>query len=498
MKLSHRKSLIIPFVVMCCYFTAAWYNLGYFHPDEHYQLIEFAGLKLGWNAAEDLAWEYGELIRPTLQVWLCVVWFKLMGVFGLHDPYVLAFSLRLLSAGLALMSIRFFISNSRHLFKPSFRVPYELLSYFLWFVPLVSVRFSSETWSGLSFLIALGWVMRPGLLDDRKYYWIGFLLALSFLFRFQAGLLIVPLLLWMIAVKRDHWRSIFTIVIVMTLTIQGGMLLDAGFYGTYTLTFWNYFRVNILQDAASNFGVSPWTEVLTYLWEYPLWPVGTVIVLAMVVLLIRKPTSVFLWCLIPFIAVHAWIPHKEVRFLFPVVYLVPAIIMLAIQEVGGWWAQGCKTKLFFNLALVPFVLSNLFMLVMVLFRPAGRGQKHLTQFIVESYTDRPIQLFHTRFGNPFQPWSGLSERFYETDSINYRAVKLPSDLNGLHLSQDTVYLLACRKNEETEFLHELSQRGMWSVSLEARSIPRWIDQWSNWYAGANDWTYGRLYLLKNK
>jgi phosphatidylinositol glycan class B len=38
-----------------------------FHPDEHFQTVEFASLKLGFTAASELPWEYAARLRPWLQ-----------------------------------------------------------------------------------------------------------------------------------------------------------------------------------------------------------------------------------------------------------------------------------------------------------------------------------------------------------------------------------------------------------------------------------------------
>jgi phosphatidylinositol glycan class B len=40
---------------MALYFVAAWFSTGFYHGDEHYQLIEFAAHKMGNIAREELA-----------------------------------------------------------------------------------------------------------------------------------------------------------------------------------------------------------------------------------------------------------------------------------------------------------------------------------------------------------------------------------------------------------------------------------------------------------
>jgi phosphatidylinositol glycan class B len=49
------------------YLLTAIHSNGFHHPDEHYQIVELAGLKGGWNTGANLTWEYDAQIRPALQ-----------------------------------------------------------------------------------------------------------------------------------------------------------------------------------------------------------------------------------------------------------------------------------------------------------------------------------------------------------------------------------------------------------------------------------------------
>ena len=54
-------------LISVLYVVAVFNSNGFHHPDEHFQLIEVAGIRAGWNSVRDLAWEYDYQIRPTLQ-----------------------------------------------------------------------------------------------------------------------------------------------------------------------------------------------------------------------------------------------------------------------------------------------------------------------------------------------------------------------------------------------------------------------------------------------
>ena len=102
------KVSILLIIAAIVYIISAWYNIGYYHADEHYQLIEFSGLKLGWNNKNNLAWEFHSMIRPSFQVWVCYLLFGFFNILGISDPYILSFILRLVTAFLAIVGIYVF------------------------------------------------------------------------------------------------------------------------------------------------------------------------------------------------------------------------------------------------------------------------------------------------------------------------------------------------------------------------------------------------------
>jgi len=46
---------------------AAWRSAGYYHADEQFQTLEFAGAKLGLTPVEALPWEHRLRMRSWLQ-----------------------------------------------------------------------------------------------------------------------------------------------------------------------------------------------------------------------------------------------------------------------------------------------------------------------------------------------------------------------------------------------------------------------------------------------
>ena len=103
-----KKHLALAVLVLL---IAAWRTVGYHQGDEHFQILEFAGHRLGWVSADQLPWEFHERMRPGLQPLLAYGVTRLVGLFGSPDPFFVAYLLRLLSAALFLVVMTSYIKR---------------------------------------------------------------------------------------------------------------------------------------------------------------------------------------------------------------------------------------------------------------------------------------------------------------------------------------------------------------------------------------------------
>ena len=97
---------------------------------------------------------------------------------------------------------------------------------------------------------------------------------------------------------------------------------------------------------------------------------------------------------IPFLLIHFLIGHKELRFLFPLINIIPLFIVLALQELEkkkfkkiGLYLQGKKFRWFIYL----FLIVNSIYLINICFRPADYYVS-LYQFIYKNYKDVKTEL----------------------------------------------------------------------------------------------------------
>ena len=174
----------------------ALFSVGYHQFDEHFHLLEFAGLKLGLTQGNDLAWEYHYQTRAAIQPAIVVLVYSLLSLVKITNPFTIAIFLRVLSGLISFLSIHLFYRvYRREIEDVLLQKWFLLLSFLLWFAVYNNVRFSAENWSGSIFLIAYSLFFLRESESRVQYLLIGILFGLAFLFRYQVGLLIAGFML---------------------------------------------------------------------------------------------------------------------------------------------------------------------------------------------------------------------------------------------------------------------------------------------------------------
>lgn len=321
------------------------------HPDEHYQILEFAWARAGLAPFEGLAWEWGARIRPTLQPFLALAWLKTLRLVGVESPFVWVTSLRIASLVLAFGTLLAVAAHAAPRLSPSGKRTLWLTAFLLWFTPLFLGRFTSENWGGMAFAAGLVLALSPG--GARRDLGAGALMGLAFVFRFQMALAILPALAWvalsghgslaaeappgMRAAGRPLARA-GRMAAAASAVALACSLLDVWFYGAWVFTPWRYLRVNLLDGVASSFGVGPWWSYLFWVGAWPIPPVGIALLLAVGAGAVARPRSPWSWALAGFFVGHSVLAHKEPRFLLPLLYLAPVLAAWGVEAAPRWRA----------------------------------------------------------------------------------------------------------------------------------------------------------------
>lgn len=445
---ANRKIIIAGALAHLC---AAIFSAGYFQVDEHFQILEFAAFKLGIAGEQDLAWEYRERLRPAIQPALAYGLIKVFHALSAENPFWQAMALRIVSALLSLACMFWLIRAFEREIRADFLKKWLLfLSLLAWFLPYLHARFSSENWAGLAFWsgFALIHLPRPPSGAAARYYGreflSGLLLGFSFIARFQAGVLIAGLGLWLIFIKKERCAKLLAMSLGIAAAVLIGVLADYWFYGEWTFTAWNYFRANILHDKVSQFGIQPWWHYFKEIFLKGVPPFSIFMIVCPIFMWIYLPRHSITWATLPFAALHLFIGHKEMRFLFPLANIFPLMLILSLQAIReDARFQGLK-----NLAqnwrkplLRLFLVVNAALLLIVCFKPADM-QISLYQYIYDHYDAGATEVLYIE-RNPFSRAVPLN--FYKKKELKVRKIENAEELAHYAANSGKTILFATQK-----------------------------------------------------
>jgi len=469
------------------FLMTAWFSVGYNHFDEHFQVIEFAGLKLGLTEKANLPWEYDCMMRPALQPFLVYTFYKILAVAGISNPFRVAFFIRLASVMLTFLSIHLIIRvYSREITNRKLIHAFLLLSFFLWFVPYNGARFSSETIAGRVFLIGLAWFFLRKELKPSAYLVTGILLGISFITRYQVAFMIIGFAAWLAFIRKAGVRNLGMFCAGIISATALGVLIGRWYYGEWVLTSWNYYLQNMVLGKAAGFGTSPWWYYIeqTFLNAFP--PLSLVYILAVFAYFIFFPRDIITWTLVPFLAAHFLIPHKEIRFLFPVIGFIPVMIIktadVFLKKKGYEVLEHRLTRISVRI----FWYLNMIMLVILIFRPAD-DQISLYKKLWNNY-QMPAKLYYTD-DNPYHR-AKVDVNFYKRKSL--RLVKIDS-LQDIVPSHDTISLVVTDKPV-------LNPGGHFSPVLIYSTFPQWVSHFNfnHWMERTSFWYVYELKLPQER
>jgi len=340
------------FILFLGHTIGAYTSYGFHHPDEHFQILEWANALVGLGNTQHLPWEFAAQIRPWFQPMCHAVFVKLFLWMGIYNPFGAAFFFRLIYGYLNLFSL---VALWKHFKKTeSLNPAWFLWIGLLWFFPYIHVRTSSENLSGILLCFALLSQLKGRSLKS------GLLFGFAFLARYQIALGLVGLAAGLLyrdrKITREHWKLFLGFLI----PIAFGTLLDRIGYGNWVFTPYRYFKVNLVDGVAATFNPYPWYEYLV--WILQLNPIVSLPLLAGAVAFVwprrnqaRSPEQTdnrliiggFVWA---FFLLHWGITNKEYRFLFPILNVIPFMAASAFPAFAS--------KLLKARYLVPYAIIS--------------------------------------------------------------------------------------------------------------------------------------------
>lgn len=480
-----KKILLAAFIL---HLFATWFSIGRFCADEQYQILEFAAYKTGKNPAADLPWEYHDKIRPAIQVLVATVVMNAADNIGITNPFIQAFFFRLIASLLALYSVYILLKHFKNHDKKTYHLIF-FLSFFWCFMPWFHVRFSSENICASLFIIGLFRfieylsAVKPEKSGSKHLHLFltALLIGLAGVVRFQANFFIVGLFIWLLFFHRSGFKLLVVFCAGIAVANGIGILCDKWFYGTWEITGWNYFYQNIVLHKAEHFGKEP----IWYYFEHTITdavpPFSLLIIGSFLFFYFTNPRSYLTWTTGVFLLAHFLSPHKDERFLFPLIPFVPIFIALAYQEILSsekhLTLQNFLTSKFSRVMKYVFIYSNFILLAYFTLKPADNHTPTL-RYLYNTYNTTPtVMVCENHSVNPYTPQVTLN--FYRSSSIIVceNPLKLDS-LKTAYPNSKFIYL------SEKRNLAQLQNK---SLKREYTSLPGWLlpFNFNNWINRVN-------------
>jgi phosphatidylinositol glycan class B len=318
LKTDHYTKLAL-FSLLVGHILAAYFSFGYHHPDEHFQILEWANYFIGNTPdASHLPWEFGAQIRPWFQPLCHAFLLKTFSMIGIN-PFDMAFFFRLIYAALNIWSIVALWNYFEK--KYELNSKWFLILSLLWFFPYAHVRTSSENLAGIFLSFGL-LILLKNFSSARHFFIAGLLFGFAFLSRFQIALGLVGLSLALLNMDHGFRKKHGLMIAGFLLPVGLGALFDRLGYGNWVFTPYQYFKVNILDQVAAQYNPYPWYQYL--LWIGQLNPlISLPLFYGVIRYSLKNKQDILTAFVMSFFILHCFITNKEYRFLLPILNIVP-------------------------------------------------------------------------------------------------------------------------------------------------------------------------------
>jgi GPI mannosyltransferase 3 len=422
----------------------AYTATGSYHPDQHFQIIEFSSYQTGEPNGASALWEFYHPVRPTIQIYLFTAWHSVMQFLGINNPYTELTILRIL---LGLLMFTLFNAIAVYYFKNGEKkVLYcvLLILSFSWFLPYTKVQFSSEIMSALVFFGMAVWYdikkdKNPGL---AFLLLTGFLFSLAFYFRFQAGFFLAGFGIWLIGFqkKTKHLLPLATGFIIGALL---NTWLDYEFYHRLVITPYEYYYVNIVDKRAAMFGTSSFLRYIgLFIAVVTVPPLSIFLFYYAIKAFFKNYRHLLFITTMVFILAHCMVGHKEERFMFPVLFILPVWIGWGLPAFFNYYSACKKVARYFIKAILIFsVAINFVVLILFIFNPYSQSI-HFTEQLSSRFNNKnetKIRVYYLK-RSPFETPAKSPYIFYERYFKNTDMIRVNNNDSIKFLHDSDLYI----------------------------------------------------------
>ena len=415
------KFLLLLSLLVQVYFSIV--QVGFYHPDQHFQIIEFSSHQLHQPSYATKIWEFNDMIRPTIQVYFFSGFQMLCNFLSITNPFTIVTLIQLITG---LLSFILFNKMALHYLKNTSQKTIFwvlLMLNFSWCFAYERTLFSSETYGALLFFYAMFFYDTSKSKSLSSSIFTGFLLGLAFYARFQMAFAMVGFGIWILFIQKQIKPFIF-LAIGFLISIALNVFLDYHFYHKLVFTPYNYFYKNIVEGVANHFGKSSFTRYIYELMAIVLAPFASLILFIVYLKASYKNFKhVVVLSVLFFIVGHCLVAHKEERFLFPILCVMPIIIGLEFDSFFVFLnkLKGIK-KIALHFLLCFGLILNFFLLVVFAFTPYSQTI-YFEKQIVEKFKNQQVNIYSVK-RDCFNTESDLYLTYYKKSVTNIDFIKL--------------------------------------------------------------------------
>lgn len=436
---------------------------------------------MGFSPASALPWEFATHCRPGLQPFIAYCVAKSLYTLGLYNPFTVAFLLRLFTGILSWwVTCRLVLQLLPEFITERGKQVFAWCALLLWFVPYMGVRFSSENFSAILFLLACSILLQIQQQDfsesKRSLLLIaaGLLLGFSFSVRLQIAFALAGVAIWILFIQKWKWTTWLPIVFFSVIAIGISALADRWLYGSWVFTPYNYYYVNIVQHAAAKFGVSPPWWYIPRLIQAAVPPISIVLIVVFFYGVKSKPWHLFTLACILFVIGHCAIGHKEMRFLFPMVF---PFVFLASIGVDRLITQ-LRSRKIYTSGWNILAAMNIALLIYKAFTPAEESVRYYA-FLYKALSQPNTVIIN----DPYYI-SGLHSRFYRPANAQVIIPDSSSNISNIIAGESgkKIYYFSQSINPEVN-------TGNYKLKKAYCLLPGWLLKFNinDWQSRSNIW-----------
>ena len=392
---SQRTNIVI-IISFSLHIIASYFSSGWYNPDEQSCILEFVNIKLGNNSNPcflDINEKNEVLIHSNIKVrsWIQPLMYysiaKISYFFNINDIFKITFLFRLFSSIVGFYSIYYFYNKTKnHFTKDVSKKIYLFLSFLICYITVWHARTSAENLSISFLLIGIGYLYsNHNNFNNFKLFLLGLIFGASFVLRYNLGISILFILLWFFFFTNKK-RVLGILVILSGILIINFFDIIATSWA-FDINFLNrqYFNSHFLNSnlnlsfildrfpayqflicginnnycGGGIWNVKPFLYYFYFIMIEFFPPFSLIILFSMIYFWFKNYKHVLVWATLPFFIIHSIIPHKEIRYIFPILAFSPYFISFFIEKLKN----NILKSFIFKKLIIFFIVFNFAILI---------------------------------------------------------------------------------------------------------------------------------------